>query len=191
MPLMNCKECLGEISERAYECPKCGVPIRDRPGSKNKDGWQAFGSFIVAFVVGYVVACVMTTEDGTFLTTELVRDLRPSQEIVNSSHEIDEGHYFVQLFELYTDANVRLQINAKSEPVNVMLMTHTDWEEYREAFGRSGSYKYRSALSEIQVLRFDKTEMLSQGKWAIVVERPSVNGLFQESIHFDIIITVH
>lgn len=28
MPLINCPECLGEISDSAYKCPKCGVELR-------------------------------------------------------------------------------------------------------------------------------------------------------------------
>ena len=133
----------------------------------------------------------MTSEDAAILTTELAEALRSPQEIVNSSYEIDEGEYVFHSFELLTAARVRLQLNARPEPVDVILMTPADFDKYRRASEEGGSYSYRELLSRKQVVQFDSTETLPKGEWTIVVARPIEDIDSPQSTTADITITVY
>ena len=117
--------------------------------------------------------------------------IRPAQELLDSSRELGEGQYIFQSFELLSAARVHVEIYAAPEPVNVMLMTPSDLDGYREALRAGGGYTYRQALSEKEVIRFDQTEILPEGEWTVVVERPLESLLSPQSTTVDITITVY
>ena len=54
MPLIKCDECLGEVSDRAFECPHCGAQLRERPRSKNS-GCGIILAIVIAFIAGVLV----------------------------------------------------------------------------------------------------------------------------------------
>jgi hypothetical protein len=96
-------------------------------------------------------------------------------------------------FRLVTDSRVRVQVAAEPKNVDVMLMTKEDQEKFRQAAGKlfGGQYTYRQALSSQQILRMDKTEVVPQGEWSIVVMRPAESLLFQEQTKANVVVTVY
>lgn len=57
MPLIQCTDCLGQVSDRAFDCPHCGAHLRDRPRSKNS-GCGIIIAIVIAFIAGgLVVLC--------------------------------------------------------------------------------------------------------------------------------------
>ena len=189
MPLVQCTDCLGQVSDRAFDCPHCGAQLRDRPRSKNR------GCLIVILAIlilgGFFVWRSLHSDEAAPPTAGVAGAIRPSQELLNSSYELDESEYLFQSFELYTDARVHLEVYASPEPVDVMLMTPSDFEGYRKASEEGGSYTYRDALSGKQILRFDKTEILAEGEWTIVIRRPIENILSPQSTTADITLTIY
>jgi hypothetical protein len=95
-------------------------------------------------------------------------------------------------FSLPTQARVQVQVTSQPKNVSVMLMTDTDAAEFRKASQKlfGGQYSYRQALSGQNILRMDKTEILPQGNWSIVVMRPSEAILFRESTNAEVKVTV-
>lgn len=193
MPLVKCDECLGQVSDQAFECPHCGVPLRSRPRVKKGVTWLGLAAFVIAFAVGYYVVRAANSDEAAPPSAGLAGALRPSQELLDTSYEIDEGGYFFQSFELLTDARVQLEVYARPESVDVMLMTPSDFENYREVQQdlSGGKFTYRSSLSSKEVVRFDQTEILPKGEYVIVIARPIENVLFPQSTTTDITVTVY
>jgi len=51
MAMINCKECNAEVSDGAYKCPKCGIPLK-----KAKRG--IFGKIIKWLFIGFNILMV-------------------------------------------------------------------------------------------------------------------------------------
>ncbi len=191
MPLIKCEECLGQVSDQAFECPHCGVPLRERPEPKKKVGLGEVASFIFILVIAFLVWRAISSDEAAPLTAGVEGVFRPSQILVDSSHEIDEGEYVHHSFELLTDARVQVVVNSRPETIDVMLMTPAGFERYRIAVEEGGPFTYLEALSEKKVHKFDQTEILSEGKWTIVVTRPIEDRGAPKSTFMTIAITVY
>ena len=76
--LVKCPECSKEISEQAYTCPHCGVPISESPGEKQ----------IIAFrkriLIGGMILCILGIPIGIALKLPYVWGLGIAGIIVGS-----------------------------------------------------------------------------------------------------------
>lgn len=210
MALIECPECKNQISDKASACPKCGVPIAstlstpttETPASPEVSG-PAKKAFKVrpVFLVLLVVAAAgvfwfwrsATSDRAATPSAGLSGALRQPKKLVDERIELNEGQSMSYSFRLGTDSRVRVQVTAEPKNVDVMLMSKEDQEKFRQVAGKlfGGQYTYRQALSSEKILQMDKTEVVPEGEWSIVVMRPQESLLFQDKTTANVIVTVY
>lgn len=59
--LINCPECGATISDNANDCPSCGYPLKQQPGSSEGCFLQTLnvGCVIIAIIAGIIVLIVI------------------------------------------------------------------------------------------------------------------------------------
>lgn len=203
MALINCTECGKQLSEKAPACPHCGAPLTVTTDSQTPTTSArkfSTGRLIVAvLLLGVAVLFAwgtwraMRSNEAAPLSAGIGAALRQPRKLVNERVQLNEGQYVQYSFALNSDARVQVQVTAQPKQVDVMLMTRADAEKFRAVASKlfGGEYTYRQALSGMSVLRMDKTEVLPNGEWWIIVRRPSEAILFQEATAVEIIVTAY
>lgn len=210
MALIECPECKNQISDKASACPKCGVPIASTPSTPTTEtpaspevSGLAKKAFKVrpVFLVLLIVAAAgvfwfwrsATSDRAAPPSAGLSGALRQPKKLVDERIELNEGQSMSYSFRLGTDSRVRVQVTAEPKNVDVMLMSKEDQEKFRQVAGKlfGGQYTYRQALSSEKILQMDKTEVVPEGEWSIVVLRPQESLLFQDKTTANVIVTVY
>ena len=210
MALIECPECRNQISNKAPACPQCGVPIAStlsalttettaspEVSGSAKKGFKIHPAFLVLLVVAAAVIFWLwrsaTSDRAAPPSAGLSGALRQPDKLVDERIELNEGQSTFYSFRLRTDARVRVQVTAEPKNVDVMLMSKEDQEKFRQVAGKlfGGQYTYRQALSSKQILRMDKTEVVPEGEWSIVVMRPQESLLLREKTTANIVVTVY
>ena len=82
-------------------------------------------------------------------------------------------------FRLPSSRRVEVTMTAAPKGVSVYLMSSADFAGYTAARQKPGSqFTYRRALSAQNALRFSQADVIPEGTWHIVVERPNESLLF-------------
>ncbi len=104
------------------------------------------------------------------------------QTIVSETISLKEGQAMGYGFRIPSDRRVEVKVSANPKPVNVMLMTESQWAKYNEAHGSlfGGQYEYKQALSKKSVLQMGESDVLPAGSYRIVVERPQEALIFKK-----------
>ncbi len=203
MALIECPECKREVSDKAPTCPHCGVAIAgaglhkpEVPRITKKRPVVGPILLLLLIVVGAGLIWLWraaTSEKAAPTSAGPAASLRQPKKLVDERIQLKEGQYIIYSFVLYTDSRVQVQIAAEPKHVDVMLMTKAEAEKFRDVTGNlfGGKYTYRQALSGRLVLKMDKTEILPQGEWSIVVMRPSETLLFGKETAATVTVTAY
>ena len=210
MALIECPECKKQVSDKAPACPQCGAPIVAAPPMPSpetpvpaetpapaKKGPKIHPVFLVLLVVAAAGILWLwrsaTSDRAAPPSAGLSGALRQPKKFVDERIELNEGQSMSYSFRLGTDSRVRVQVTAEPKNVDVMLMSKEDQEKFRQVAGKlfGGQYTYRQALSSQQILRMDKTEVVPEGEWSIVVMRPQESLLFRDKTSANVVVTVY
>ena len=210
MALIECPECKKQISDKALACPQCGVPIASALSSTTtetstpaeasgpaKKGSKVYPAFLVLLVIAaagiFWLWRSATSDRAAPPSAGLAGALRQPRKVIDERIELNEGRFVSYSFKLGTDTRVRVQVTAEPKNVDVMLMTKEEAEKFRQVSGNlfGGQYTYRQALSSKQILRMDKTEVVPEGEWSIVVMRPQESLLFQDKTSANVVVTAY
>jgi hypothetical protein len=104
------------------------------------------------------------------------------QTIVSETISLKEGQAMGYGFRIPSDRRIEVNVTASPKPVNVMLMSETQWKKYNEVRGKlfGGQYEYKQALSKQAVLQMKEGDILPAGSYRIVVERPEEALVFKK-----------
>src|SRR5262245_3309393 len=186
MSMIDCPECGNQISDKAPACPNCGVVLS---GTKKAERFPRYK--IVLLVVLIVAGAILGGWWRYFIGPQSV--LRQPKVVVDERVALNEGQSLIYRFVLKSASRVEVEVNAQPKQVSVMLMSDADAESFRKAnqmvFG--GQFSMRQAVSSENILSMNKTEILPQGAWSIVVMRPLEAILFGESTTAQIKVTVY
>ena len=213
MALFDCTECGSQVSDKAAACPKCGAPVVSSAATRPNTAPAAISPAVPppaapapivvaptaqlqrkpAITRGRIAAWVFIAF-GVWLIfkissgSSLAGAVRGPQVIVNEKVQLKEGAAVGYGFSLPTSRRVEVEISASPKNVNVMLMSESDWANYQRVKGRlfGGQYQYRAALSRENVLTWSGSEILPEGTWRIVVERPREAILFGDATNASI-----
>ena len=118
---------------------------------------------------------------------------RSARKLVSERISLEEGQAMMYSFSLESDARVQVSVDSNSKAVDVMLMTASDLEKYREVRGKlfGGEFSYRKALSREGVLRMNETEVIPVGRWAIVVQFPETSVVFMDTTAVSVDVTAY
>ena len=189
MALTACSECGNQVSDKASKCPHCGASL------KSHGCLIVIGVILIAVVAFYGISWLIEwraahSDTAAPPSAGLAGAISPSQELANAAVELDEGQYQYYSFQLKRDSRIHVKIAAAPKHVNVMLMTPSQAELFREA-SPSEVFYYSEVLHGDKVVRFDETEIVPEGEWVIVVFRPPENIWSPQSTVVDIMITVY
>lgn len=210
MALIECPECKKQVSDKAPSCPQCGLPLVSAPqaptpetpvpseapvAEKKRTGMRPVFIVLLAIVIGIIFWLwrSATNDRSAPPSAGLSGALRQPKKLVDERIELNEGQSMFYSFRLATDSRVRVQVTAEPKNVDVMLMSKEDQEKFRQVAGKlfGGQYTYRQALSSQQILRMDKTEVVPEGEWSIVVMRPQESLLFRDKTSANVVVTVY
>ena len=189
MALTACPECRGQVSDKAPKCPHCGASL------KSRGCLTAIGVLLIAVVAFYGIPWFIEwraahSDTVALPSAGLAGSISPARELVNEAVELNEGQYQYYSFQLKRDSRVQVKVEAAPKHVDVMLMTPSQAELFRD-MSPGETFHYKEALHGDQVIRFDETEIIPEGEWVIVVFRPLENIWSPQSTVADIEITVY
>jgi hypothetical protein len=151
--------------------------------TRKKSSWaEAIAGIVGTLVVGaiaiYFISVLFHRRPPNPLSA-----LSGPETLVSETISLKEGNAMSYPVYLPSPREVRVTVSASPEAVDVMLMSQSEWERFREVKGNlfGGRYTYRRALSRKSILSMEETDTLPAGAWRIVVERPSESLLFTES----------
>jgi hypothetical protein len=95
---------------------------------------------------------------------------------------LKEGEAKDYSFTLPSARRVEVSMSAAPKAVSVFLMDGSDFAVYTKARGKAGAqFTYRRALSAQKAVRFSQADILPEGRWHIVMERPQESILFGDA----------
>ena len=197
MALIKCSECGSDLSDKAAACPKCGAPnIRsataERPTQGPPSGRDAADTaspisteatagpvksrrvrpftlilFLALIGIAYLVVKI---KSGSSLRGAVAGP----RAIVSETVSLEGGQAKSYGFTLAAPLLIDLSVDANPRPVNVMLMSEDEYASYEKARQKllGGHYTYRQSLSSMSVLHLQKSDVLPDGAWRVVLERP-------------------
>lgn len=175
MALKPCRECGSEISDQAPTCPRCGAPNSEGSQARSLRPAQARPG-LVRQLIGLVVLGALGVVAYRVYTGQSVQSaVSGPQTIVDETMRLEEGQAKSYGFSLPTSRRVDVSIKASPHQVNIMLMDEAQWNKYKEVKGSlfGGDYTYKQALSKQSILEMSESDILPEGRWRIVVERPN------------------
>lgn len=186
MALIDCPECKAQVSDKAPTCPQCGAPIAAAvptshlsalsPPKKRRAG-PRWGLLVLLAACAVIVVWFWRStynERAAPPSAGLLAAIRQPKTLVNERVQLNEGQHVLYSFTLNSDARVQVKVAADPKQVDVMLMSKTEADEFKQVSAKllGGKYTYRQVLSSQKVLQMDKNEILPSGDWCIVVMRP-------------------
>jgi len=203
MALVKCVECGNEVSDKATACPKCGAPpsppastaspagavqsgtVPASSAPKRRSPFVTVGRFFLwAFILGGAWLIYRLALPGRSVEA-LVRG---PQTIVDERVQLHEGDARGYGFSLPSARKVDVQVSANPKDINVWLMTESQWGTYQKVHGNltGGRFEYMQGLSRAKILSWSGTDVLPQGSWRIVVERPREAVLFGDATNANV-----
>jgi hypothetical protein len=176
MGLVKCSECGVEVSDKAAACPKCGAPVGGvRPPAPRvkRSGVRAF---TLILLVGLAAAAYLFLRSSGKTVTSAVSG---PETLVSETVVLKEGQAKDYSFTLPSSRRVEVSVSASPKNVSVYLMDGNDFAGYQEAraTGR-GQFTFKRPLSAEKAVRVNQADVLPEGKWHFVVERPNESLLF-------------
>lgn len=191
MALITCRECGKEISGKAAACPSCGLPA---PGVS--PGRKAIGLGVLLALVAVFLAFAwmdqrasdrMHQQEQVRLAEERAQLMQPRKVVDRTAKKIEEGTYVSYPFVLAFDSRVHVHVAANPMPVEVIVLpAHA---VARFAKNPSGPYTHMPSLSGKQLWTMDRSDVLRQGEWVLVVVRPRETLLFPKSTAANVVVT--
>lgn len=166
--------------------PRSPAPEKAAPAKRRSSG----ASVVVLLVlVGgvYWLYRANTSDTAAPLSAGPVAAFRSPQKVVSERISLEEGQAVMYSFSLNSDARVQVSVESNPKAVDVMLMTGSEIERYRELKGTvsgalfGGKFTYQQALSRQNILRMDETEVIPAGSWAIIVEVRKTSVLIMDT----------
>lgn len=74
MALIQCRECSGQVSDKAASCPHCGAPLSGRPAPNEKKTQQQAGAVVFVLIVA-VVWFLWPSGDGKHVAKATTEDV--------------------------------------------------------------------------------------------------------------------
>ncbi|HEY2384929.1 MAG TPA: hypothetical protein VGK48_27455 [Terriglobia bacterium] len=120
----------------------------------------------------------------------------PPQDVIHQRSQIKEGDSATRAFFLDKDSRVRIEITATPRPVDVMIMTGDEAAKFREGEGKffaflAPEYTYQKSLSAQDVMTMDKTDILPQGNWVLVIAHPREAVFFKKDTVVSTVLTIY
>jgi len=185
MALVKCLECGSDVSDKAAACPRCGAPsgagaipspVASQPTPLAPPRRRGVRPFTVILLIGLLGAAYLFLRSSGKTVTSAVSG---PETLVSETVVLKEGHAKDFSFTLPSSRRVEVTMTAAPRGVSVFLMNGTDFTGYTAARQKPGSqFTYRRALSTQNALRFSQADVIPEGTWHIVVERPSESLLF-------------
>ncbi len=202
MTLIVCLECRKEISHRAKKCPHCGAPVAadasawrrapsETPMRRRAVRAAKYVLLVVVLAAAWWIWQATTNDAKAPFSAGLGAAFREPRKIADARVPLMEGRHVSYAFALETDSRVHVRITALAAPVDMMLMTKTDADRFRDAGGDlfGGGYAGFQSFSATQVGMLDKTEVVPKGDWSLVVARPK--GASADAAVAEIVLTVY
>ena len=204
MAWKNCAECGKPLSNKDPTCPHCGAAATSGTQSGKPVDTAPRKHLsprkLVTIVVLIGLECLLfwrwganNSDKAVPAAAALAAPTSPPEKVVHERNQLQEGQSAAYSFTLNSDARVHLEVTATPKPVDVLLMSSDEAIKFRESqkkvFG--GDYAYRQTLSALHILTMDKTDILPQGNWVIVVVRPQETILFRKDTAASMILTIY
>jgi hypothetical protein len=143
--------------------------VRARPAPKRKNV-STLRSLIGLAILGTVIYIGYKISNGSSVKTAV----SGPEKIFDETVRLDEGDARSYSFTVSSSRRIHVSLHASPKRVNVILMTASDFDEYKRARGKlfGGGYHYLRAISAKGVLDAEQEDVLPSGTYHVIVERP-------------------
>jgi hypothetical protein len=189
MAVIGCAECGGKVSDTAAACPQCGAPTA-QAAVRRADAMRRVRPAVVALValtLGPILYFEIRRlddrgdEKARRANKEYVAAVMESVRhfVADERIELKQGTAKKFSIPLPSRTRIRVQVIADPYPVDVLLMTANEAEEFKAEMGESLGRKFENEpeLSSRRVMRMDQTLDVPAGGWTLIVVRPGERPL--------------
>jgi len=159
--------------------------VRARPAPQRKNV-STLRSLIGLVVLGTLIYIGYKISTGSSVKTAV----SGPETIFEQTVRLDEGDARSYSFTISSSRRIHVSLHARPKRVNVILMTTSDFDEYKHARGKflGGKYHYLKAISAMGVLDAEPEDVLPSGTYHVIVERPRDSVILTDATSAHVVI---